>query len=114
MVGRFDGEPDDQFAKLEINVEKYAQGPAGADLKAAWHFDRHIIDTKKDSPHVTEDIHPLYHFQFGGARMTKRVQSTKTKLTQRSRGPSMDAVWSLRQDRKFLPPSHRCVPLAED
>ena len=71
MVGRFDNEPDDPFEKLEINVLKYIQGPTGVELKAAWHFDRHIIDTKTDSPHITEDIHPLYHFQFGGAGMAQ-------------------------------------------
>lgn len=98
MVGRFDGEPDDQFTKLEINVEKYAQGPAGANLKAAWHFDRHIIDTKKDSPHITEDIHPLYHFQFGGARMTKIADQLGTTLLldpPRLMHPPMDGILAI-------------------
>jgi hypothetical protein len=71
IIGRFDGDLDDQFASLEINLEKYAYSPQGVELKAAWHFDRHLIDTKKDDPLVTDDIHPLYHFQFGGARMSK-------------------------------------------
>lgn len=71
MVGRFDAEADDQFINLEINLEKYAYTATGAELKAAWHFDRHIINTKTDHPHVTDDIHPLYHFQFGGAKMSK-------------------------------------------
>lgn len=71
MVGRFDCDPDDQFLDLEINLEKYAYTSAGAELKAAWHFDRHIIDTKKDDPLLTDDIHPLYHFQFGGAKMSQ-------------------------------------------
>lgn len=98
MVGRFDGDPDDQFAKLEINVEKYAQGPTGADLKAAWHFDRHIIDTKKDSPHITEDIHPLYHFQFGGARMTKiadQLGQTLLLNPPRLMHPPMDGILAI-------------------
>lgn len=95
MIGRFDGDPDDQFSRLEINVEKYAQSATGAELKAAWHFDRHIIDTKKDSPHVTEDIHPLYHFQFGGARMSKiadKLGDTLLLDPPRLMHPPMDGI----------------------
>ncbi|WP_157043691.1 hypothetical protein [Nitrobacter hamburgensis] len=71
MIGRFDADIDDQFAELEINVEKYANTANGVELKAAWHFDRHIIDKAKSTPHVTDDIHPLYHFQYGGSRMSQ-------------------------------------------
>lgn len=98
MIGRFDSDPDDQFTKLEINVEKYAQGPTGAELKAAWHFDRHIINTRTDDPHVTEDIHPLYHFQFGGARMTKIAdQLGQTLLLDPPRlmHPPMDGILAI-------------------
>jgi hypothetical protein len=98
IAGRFDSEPDDQFSKLELNVEKYAQGLAGAELKAAWHFDRHIIDTKKDSPHITEDIHPLYHFQFGGARMSKiadRLGQTLLLDPPRLMHPPMDGILAI-------------------
>lgn len=69
LAGQFTSNSADQFTQMEINVEKYALGKNGVRLKSAWHFDRHIINTSKDDPYVTEDIHPLYHFQFGGAKM---------------------------------------------
>jgi hypothetical protein len=69
LAGQFTLDSADQFETMEINVEKYALGRNGVKLKSAWHFDRHIIDTTKDDPHITDDIHPLYHFQFGGAKM---------------------------------------------
>jgi hypothetical protein len=31
MVGRFDGDIDDQFVKLEVNLEKYAYNETGSD-----------------------------------------------------------------------------------
>lgn len=120
VVGRFDGDPDDQFVSLEINLEKYALSVTGSELKAAWHFDRHLIDIKKDSPHESEDIHPLYHFQFGGARMSKiaeRLGDTLLLDPPRLMHPPMDgilaidfvlanyagATWkSLRDDAQYL------------
>lgn len=95
LVGRFDGELDDQFLSLEINVEKYAYTAVGTELKAAWHFDRHVIDPQKDHPHVTDDIHPLYHFQFGGARMSKiadRLGDTFLLDPPRLMHPPMDGI----------------------
>jgi len=32
----------------------------------AWHLDRHILEV---GDHDTEEVHPLYHFQYGGKRM---------------------------------------------
>ncbi len=95
IVGRFDNDLDDQFANLEINLEKYAYSAHGVELKAAWHFDRHLIDTKKDHPLVTEEIHPLYHFQFGGARMSKvadRLGDTFLLDPPRLMHPPMDGI----------------------
>jgi hypothetical protein len=98
MIGRFDSDADDPFIALEINVEKYAYNSDGDELKAAWHFDRHIVDTKVDDPRVTDDIHPLYHFQFGGARMSKLVgQLGKTLLLDPPRlmHPPMDGILAI-------------------
>jgi hypothetical protein len=98
IVGNFDGDMDDQFTRMEINLEKYAHGAAGTELKAAWHFDRHIIDTEKDSPHVTDDVHPLYHFQFGGARMSKivaRLGDTLLLDPPRLMHPPMDGILAI-------------------
>jgi hypothetical protein len=95
MVSRFDGNPDDQFTRLEVNLEKYAYSAEGVELKAAWHFDRHLIDTENDQPNVTEDIHPLYHFQFGGARMSKVVDRLGASLLldpPRLMHPPMDGI----------------------
>lgn len=98
MAGHLDGEPDDPFIKLEINVEKYAQTSSGSNLKAAWHFDRHIIDKTTDGPYITDDIHPLYHFQFGGARMAQVVdQLGGTMLVEAPRlmHPPMDGILAI-------------------
>jgi hypothetical protein len=95
LVSRFDGDPDDQFTYLAVNLEKYAYSAEGAELKAAWHFDRHLIDTTKDDPHVTDDIHPLYHFQFGGDRMSKladQLGSTLLLDPPRLMHPPMDGI----------------------
>jgi hypothetical protein len=95
MVSRFDGELDDQFLSLEVNLEKYAYAANGVELKAAWHCDRHLIDTATDHPHLTDDIHPLYHFQYGGARMSKiaeRLGDTLLLDPPRLMHPPMDGV----------------------
>lgn len=95
MVSRFDCDLDDQFTRLEVNLEKYAYSPDGAELKSAWHFDRHLVDTKVDHPHLTEDVHPLYHFQHGGARMSKladRLGSVLLLDPPRLMHPPMDGI----------------------
>ena len=119
VFGHFDCDIDDRFSRLEINVEKYALGATGVELKSAWHIDRHTIDTKKDSPHITDEIHPLYHFQFGGAKMTKpqhQHEGTLLLAPPRLMHPPMDgilaidfvlanyagSIWkSLRQDSEY-------------
>lgn len=98
MVCHFDRDKDDQFSKLEINVEKYALDPEGVQFKSAWHLDRHLINTKSDSPHITDDIHPLYHFQFGGSRMTNNAfQLGQTLLLDPPRlmHPPMDGILAI-------------------
>ena len=95
VTGRFDGDLDDPFIRLEINLEKYAFTASGIELKAAWHIDRHIIDTKKDDPLISDDIHPLYHFQFAGARMSRiadRLGDTLLLDPPRLMHPPMDGL----------------------
>lgn len=95
LSGRFDADPSDQFDTLEINVEKTAVSAAGDSLKSVWHFDRHIIDPTKDDPYITTDIHPLYHFQFGGARMANisdRLGNTFFVDPPRLMHPPMDGI----------------------
>lgn len=98
FLGHFDREADDRFSKLEINIEKYAQASGGKELKAAWHLDRHLIDTGADSPHITEDIHPLYHFQFGGARLREIAEDLGRVLmveAPRIMHPPMDGILAI-------------------
>jgi hypothetical protein len=98
LVARFDADVDDQFTHLEINLEKYAYNSGGVELKAAWHFDRHLINTKKDHPHLTDDIHPLYHFQFGGTRMSNladRLGDTLLVDPPRLMHPPMDGLLAI-------------------
>ncbi|EXS68134.1 hypothetical protein BF95_03395 [Sphingobium sp. Ant17] len=98
MAGQFSADICDQFTKLEVNLEKFAQGQNGASLQAAWHFDRHIIDVKKEDRHNTDDIHPLYHFQFGGSRMTRihqRLGDTLLLDPPRLMHPPMDGILAI-------------------
>lgn len=96
--GHFSADICDQFTKLEVNLEKFAQGQNGTNLQAAWHFDRHLIDVKNDDPHNTDDIHPLYHFQFGGARLTNihnRLGDTLLLDPPRLMHPPMDGILAI-------------------
>lgn len=98
VTGHFSAELSDQFTKLEVNLEKFAQGQNGASLQSAWHFDRHIIDVKKDDRHNSDEIHPLYHFQFGGARMTEihdRLGDTLLVDPPRLMHPPMDGILAI-------------------
>lgn len=98
VEGRLSAAACDQFTRLEVNLEKFALGQNGSSLQSAWHFDRHIIDVKKDDRHITEDIHPLYHFQYGGARMTKihaRLGDTLLLEPPRLMHPPMDGILAI-------------------
>lgn len=98
LSGDFTADAADQFTAMEINVEKYAQGATGQQLKSAWHFDRHIIDTSTDDPYMTDDIHPLYHFQFGGANMgsiSQNLGGTFLVDPPRLMHPPMDGILAI-------------------
>ena len=88
----------DQFTVMKINVEKYAFGKQGAELKSAWHLDRHKIDPANNGPYITDDIHPFYHFQFGGKNMKNIYDKLgKTFLVDSPRlmHPPMDGILAI-------------------
>lgn len=65
--------PYDPFESLELNIVVTAyERPAGEHegsgsvFTSCWHLDRHI-GTPDDEPR--HGVHPLYHMQFGGARI---------------------------------------------
>lgn len=98
LAGSFDSDAADQFNLMEINVEKYALGDTGDQLKSAWHIDRHIINPNNDDPYITDDIHPLYHFQFGGAKMksnSENLGSTFLVDPPRLMHPPMDGILAI-------------------
>lgn len=65
--GNFGHDETDQFTELAIDLEKYIEVQNGVDLKTAWHFDRHIGDAEEAS----KEVHPLYHIQFGGNKLSE-------------------------------------------
>lgn len=98
LAGQFSSNSADQFTRMEVNVEKYAVGKNGVQLKSAWHFDRHIINTAIDDPYITDEIHPLYHFQFGGARMasiSENLGSTFLVDPPRIMHPPLDGILAI-------------------
>lgn len=65
--GNFGHDETDQFTELAIDLEKYIEVENGAELKTAWHFDKHIGVEGE----AIGEVHPLYHLQFGGNKLTE-------------------------------------------
>lgn len=62
--GRVPCPAHDPFTELAIDIGLSASAPGGASHLCTWHLDRHIT-----GGHVPVDLHPLYHFQYGGRGM---------------------------------------------
>jgi hypothetical protein len=60
----------DPFSLLEFNIEIEAHGNVTKHL-GAWHLDRHITSDEETD---ALDVHPLYHFHFGGNAI-KQIQN---------------------------------------
>ena len=58
---------EDPFAHVELNIIALGKSKNGDDMKACWHFDRHL-QSKKDKIKPI-DSHPIYHFQFAGKNL---------------------------------------------
>lgn len=68
LKGVCEEDSDDPFQdELSVSiVVSTNEVSAGRKNLCAWHLDRHILEA---GDHETEEVHPLYHFQYGGKRM---------------------------------------------
>ncbi len=59
---------DDPFKALEFNLFAYAinKNNKSSELVYSLHFDRHIGSTP------SKEVHPMYHFQFGGRKLKEK------------------------------------------
>ena len=63
---------NDPFKKLEFNIYAYADDlDTGKEIVYSLHLDRHIFK-KGDNP--SNEVHPMYHFQFGGNQLGKNSE----------------------------------------
>lgn len=65
-------ENKDPFEKLEFNIYAYGvnkNNKNGSELVYSLHFDRHIFE---EGDHSSKEVHPMYHFQFGGRKLKEK------------------------------------------
>ncbi|MFK5970646.1 MAG: hypothetical protein QM487_11075 [Candidatus Marithrix sp.] len=63
---------EDPFNELEFNIYAYGMNKNnrnGSELVYSIHFDKHICK-KGDNP--SKEVHPMYHFQFGGRKLKEK------------------------------------------
>lgn len=63
---------EDPFNKLEFNIYAYGvnkNNKNGSELVYSLHFDRHTFE-EGDNP--SREVHPMYHFQFGGRKLKEK------------------------------------------
>lgn len=79
----------DPFTKLEVNIQLKAVINGNEHLDT-WHLDRHITNGN-----IPNEIHPLYHIQRGGHRMSglkNNIGSTMILEPPRISHPPLDAI----------------------
>jgi len=65
-------EDKDPFEKLEFNLYAYGvnkNNKNGSELVYSLHFDKHIF---KEGDNISKEVHPMYHFQFGGRKLKEK------------------------------------------
>ncbi len=61
----------DPFNKLEFNIWAYADDlNIKKEIVYSLHLDRHIFEEGDEAP---DEVHPMYHFQFGGRKLKDKV-----------------------------------------
>jgi len=63
---------EDPFEKLEFNIYAYGvnqNNKNGSELIYSLHFDRHVFE---DGDNIPDEVHPMYHFQFGGRKLKEK------------------------------------------
>jgi len=64
-------EKNDPLKKLEFNIYAYADDlDNDREVIYSFHLDRHIFE---DGDNIPDEIHPMYHFQFGGRKLKEKV-----------------------------------------
>ena len=62
---------NDPFQNLEFNIYAYADDlDKNKELVYSLHLDRHIFN---DGDNIPDEVHPMYHFQFGGRKLKEKV-----------------------------------------
>ena len=62
---------NDPFQNLEFNIYAYADNlDTNEELVYSLHLDRHIFN---DGDNIPDEVHPMYHFQFGGKKLKEKV-----------------------------------------
>lgn len=62
---------NDPFQKLEFNIYAYAHDlDTGKSIVYSLHLDRHIFN---EGDNIPDEVHPMYHFQFGGRKLKEKV-----------------------------------------
>ena len=62
---------NDPFQNLEFNIYAYADDlDKHKELVYSLHLDRHIFN---EGDNIPNEVHPIYHFQFGGRKLKEKV-----------------------------------------
>lgn len=65
----------DPYKHLEVNIVisgTYVKDSNSIELITSFHLDRHLTNSEDNEPH---DVHPAYHFQFGGRKLDKKFRN---------------------------------------
>jgi len=57
--------------ELKADLQLLAHSGGESKWEQFWHFDRHITTVKSKGTNQPLEIHPLFHFQFGGDRLAE-------------------------------------------
>lgn len=85
----------DPFTSLAIDVVIQGRRESGNSSRAAWHLDRHVLVASEEGSATSPELHPLYHFQYGGRRLHEHVRDFGDTLLLRSPRllhPPMEAI----------------------
>lgn len=85
----------DPFEKLSVDIVVTSKQDAGEETNIlSWHLDRHIAESTDNE---SREVHPLYHFHYGGRRMYNLNSYGNTLLLSppRLQFPPMDGILAI-------------------
>lgn len=95
IEGKCESRFGDPFEKLSVDIVVTSNQNDEEGLKIlSWHLDRHISDGIDNEP---KEVHPLYHFHYGGRRMYDLESYGNTLLLSppRLQFPPMDGILAI-------------------